>query len=65
MEIVGDTSSHLRSIGDRAYKSNQKMVDGEVWEVTIETTLAENEIADFKLDWNLGTFSSRNFSMYS
>jgi hypothetical protein len=41
------------------------MVDGEVWEVTIETTLAENEIADFKLDWNLGTFSSRNFTMYS
>ena len=43
--------SHMRSIGDRIYTANQKIVDGEVKDVTIETTLAEDEVAAFKKDW--------------
>ena len=42
MEIVGDTSSHLRSIGDRFYTTNQNIVDGKVQDLT------EDEIADFQ-----------------
>ena len=45
------TLSHMRSIGDRTYTANQKLVDGEVKDETTETTLAENEVADFKKDW--------------
>ena len=45
------TLSHMRSIGDRSYTANQKFVDGEVKEETIETTLAEDEVACFKKDW--------------
>ena len=44
--------SHMRSIGDRTYTANQKIVDGEVKDVTFKTTiLAEDEVADFKKDW--------------
>ena len=43
--------SHMRSIGDRTYTANQKIVDGEVKDETIETTLDENEVAVFKKDW--------------
>ena len=43
--------SHMRSIGDRTYTANQKIVDGEVKDETIETTLAEDEVAAFKKDW--------------
>ena len=46
------TLSHLRSIGDRTYTTNQKIVgDGEVKDETFETTLTEDEVADFKKDW--------------
>ena len=46
------TLSHMRSIGDRTYTTNQKIVDGEVKDVTFKTTiLAEDEVADFKKDW--------------
>ena len=43
--------SHMRSIGDQTYTANQKIVDGEVKDETIETTLAEDEVAAFKKDW--------------
>ena len=43
--------SHMRSIGVRTYMANQKFVDGEVTDETIETTLAEDEVAAFKKDW--------------
>ena len=43
--------SHLRSIGDRTYKVNQKLIDGVFQDETIQTTIAEDEIADFKEDW--------------
>ena len=43
--------SHLRSIGDRTYKVNQKLIDGVFQDETIQTTMAEDEIADFKEDW--------------
>ena len=45
------TLSHMRSIGDRTYTANQKIVDEGVKNETIETTLAEDEVADFKKDW--------------
>ena len=45
------TLSHMRSIGDQTYTANQKIVDGEVKDETIETTLAEDQVADFKKDW--------------
>ena len=44
--------SHMRSIGDRTYTVNQKIVDGEVEDATIETTFAEDEVAAFKKDWD-------------
>ena len=46
--------SHMRSIGDRTYTVNQKIVDGacgEVKDETIETTLAEDEVDAFKKNW--------------
>jgi hypothetical protein len=43
--------SHMRSIGVRSYTANQKIVDEGVKNETIETTLAEDEVADFKKDW--------------
>ena len=45
------TLSHMRSIGDRSYTANQEFVDGVVKDETIETTLAEDEVAHFKKDW--------------
>jgi hypothetical protein len=44
--------SHMRSIGDRTYTVNQNIVDGVVQEETIDTNLAEEEVADFKKDWD-------------
>ena len=49
--------SHMRSIGVRTYTANQKIVDGEVKDETIETTMAGDEIANFsrrifKNNWN-------------
>ena len=41
----------MRSIGNQTYTTNQKFVDGEVTDETIETTLAEDDIAAFKKDW--------------
>ena len=43
--------SHMRSIGVRTYTANQKIVDEKVKDETIETNLAEDEIAAFKRDW--------------
>ena len=43
--------SHMRSIGDQTYTANQKIVDGEVKDETIETTLAEDEVDAFKKNW--------------
>ena len=51
-QFPGKTLSHLRSIGDQTYTINYIIVDGEVNDETIETTLAEDEIANFKKDWN-------------
>ena len=45
------TLSHSRSIGDQTYTANQKFVDGEVKDETFETTLAEDEVAAFKKNW--------------
>ena len=44
--------SHMRSIGVRTYTANQKFVDGEVKDETIETNLAEDEVAAFKKNWD-------------
>ena len=44
--------SYKRSIGDQTYTTNQKFADGEFKDETIETTLAEDEIAAFKKDWD-------------
>ena len=52
LEFGRKTLSHLRSIGDQTYTINYIIVDGEVNDETIETTLAEDEIANFKKDWN-------------
>ena len=43
--------SHMRSIGVQTYTANQKIVDGEVKDVRIETILAEDEVAAFKKNW--------------
>jgi hypothetical protein len=45
------TLSHSRSIGDKTYTANQKFVDGEVKDEKFETTLTEDEVANFKKDW--------------
>jgi hypothetical protein len=37
----------MRSIGDRTYTTNQNIVDEEVKDETIQTTLAGDEIANF------------------
>ena len=44
--------SHMRSIGDRTYTANQNIVDGVVQEETIDTNLADEEVAEFKKDWD-------------
>merc|ERR1719203_1171103 len=41
----------MRSIGVRTYTANQKIVDDKVKDETIETNLAEDEVAAFKKDW--------------
>ena len=43
--------SHMRSIGDRTYTANQNIVDGVVQEETIDTNLADEEVAEFKKNW--------------
>ena len=48
--------SHMRSIGVRTYTANQKIVDGEVKDETIETTLDENDVAVFETDWEESSF---------
>ena len=45
------TLSIMRSIGDRTYKVNLKIVDGKSKVTTIETTLAKDQVADFKKNW--------------
>ena len=43
--------SKLTPNGVQTYTTNQKFVDEEVKDETIETNLAEDEIAAFKRDW--------------
>ena len=44
--------SHMRSIGVGTYTTNQKIVDGEVKDDTIETNRQEHPIAvAFKKEW--------------
>ena len=45
--------SHMRSIGNREYSAKQRMVNGVIdGEETIETTMAPEELEDFKMEWN-------------
>ena len=44
--------SHTRAIGDRVYKAQQRVIDGEVREETCETQMAPEEIEDFKNEWD-------------
>ena len=39
--------SHLRAIGERSYTVNQKMVEGDIKEETIYTTMSPDEWEDF------------------
>ena len=48
---VESNLSHMRQIGNKTITTNQKFVDEEVKDETIETNLAEDEIAAFKRDW--------------
>ena len=43
--------SHMRSIGDRTYTANTKIVASGEAKDEIETTLAEDEVAAFKKNW--------------
>ena len=43
--------SLTRAIGDRVYKVQQRVIDGEVREDTCETQMAPEEIEDFKNEW--------------
>ena len=44
---------NYRAIGDRTYTVKQKMVSGAIdGEETIETTMAPEELEDFKMEWN-------------
>ena len=43
--------SHMRSIGDRTYTANTKIVASGECKDEIETTLAEDEVAAFKKNW--------------
>ena len=45
------TLSIMRSIGDRTYTVNLKIVDGKSKVKTIETTLAKDQVTDFKKNW--------------
>ena len=45
--------SHTRAIGDRVYKAQQRVIDGEVKEETCETQMTTpEEIEDFKNEWD-------------
>ena len=45
--------SHMRSIGDQEYTAKQRMVNGAIdGEETIETTMAPEELDDFKMEWD-------------
>ena len=44
--------SHTRAIGNRVYKAQQRVIDGEVREETCETQMAPEEIEDFKNEWD-------------
>ena len=43
--------SHMRSIGDRTYTANTKIDEDQYFKDDIETTLAEDEVAAFKKNW--------------
>ena len=47
MSILSRTWFHMRSIGDRYYTENLRLVEG-VREATIDTNLAQDEVAEFK-----------------
>ena len=42
---------HMKAIGERKYTSNQKFIDGEAQEETIETEMSQEEIEEFKKEW--------------
>ena len=53
--------SHTRSIGDREYTAKQRMVNGVIdGEETIETTMAPEELDDFKMEWDTKWDTSRD-----
>ena len=53
---MSNLRSNMMSIGDRTYTVNQKIVDGEVEDETIETNMDENDVAVFKKDWEESSF---------
>jgi hypothetical protein len=59
MSILSRRWFHMRSIGDRTYTVNHNLVDG-VGQETIDTNLAEDEVAEFK--WQF-TVAFQSFDM--
>ena len=43
--------SHTRAIGDQSYTAIQKIVDGNVQDEVIETTMTPEEIENFRNEW--------------
>merc|ERR1711997_1127019 len=41
----------MKAIGERKYTVNQKFIDGEAQEETIETKMSQEEIEEFKKEW--------------
>lgn len=65
LSILSRTWFHMRSIGDRTYTENLKLVEG-VRQETIDTNLAPDEVAEFKrqftvafqsIHWELDDFN--------
>ena len=52
-ESLKDTQvlTHLRAIGERSYTVNQNMVEGDIKEETIDTTMSPDELENFKNEW--------------
>ena len=51
VQIVQLELSHMRSIGDQTYTNKTKIVANGEAKDEIETTLAEDEVAAFKKNW--------------
>ena len=43
--------SHFRTIGDSSYAVKQSMVEGEIKEENIDTTMSPDELENFKNEW--------------